>query len=353
MMYAIDNLSMLQSSPQTAPGGPADHGDPGAFSKLLEKSRAEAPGPSRTGFGSQAPEASPSGGKAEVLDDDTRGLLAAAVAPALLLCLSTPAAPAPDGAEAPGPSGAPVLIPFRRPDGPALFPQTAAAPDMPGAQTAPYIEGPPASPQTAAVQPADPQGAPAETAVLFSGKPLSAPQGPDPRNDAQTGAAEGAAAQTPQPLFDRPEAVPEQVGEAPVLDTAQGDLAPQLARRVDDALQAGDTRVELRLSPEQLGTVTVELTRRADGSLHVALRAAGEGTLSLLERHSAELQGLLSGGRETGSAVQVEVRRQDQGQPPFDRDGGGQQQQQQQHRRREADGTQDFLHRLRLGLEAS
>ena len=84
---------------------------------------------------------------------------------------------------------------------------------------------------------------------------------------------EGAA----QPLFDRTEHMPVKVGEADTLDATEPDFAPRLAKAITEAEQEGARHVELKLAPEHLGKLSVELTQGKDGheAASGALRDAG------------------------------------------------------------------------------
>ena len=68
------------------------------------------------------------------------------------------------------------------------------------------------------------------------------------------------------------------------------------------ALELGQQKVALRLSPEHLGNLAVELTRSDAGVLQVVLRAENEQTAHLLREHASTLGMLLQ------SSGQGEVR---------------------------------------------
>lgn len=153
-----------------------------------------------------------------------------------------------------------------------------------------------------------------------------------------------------KPLFHAVDATPVKVGDAPaVVDTRAADMDNQLAKEVDSALLRGEERIELKLSPEHLGTVTVEMTRHQDGSLHVVL-AGNEKAVSVLSEHASALGGLLQTNHQ--GAVNVEVQRQQenqQAQQQNNQDGRNGQNPHQQERRQSRE-NQDFLQQLRLGL---
>lgn len=148
--------------------------------------------------------------------------------------------------------------------------------------------------------------------------------------------------------------VPVKVGEpAAAEQTTQAQpVETQVAEKLTEALKSGETRVEIQLTPENLGKVSVEVTMQEDGTLHVALHAENMQTRSLLERDATGLQTLLA--RNTQQEVQVEVSRQQESQRQNFYDGHqGQEHQnpQQQRRNRQSrESAEDFLHQLRLGL---
>ncbi len=168
---------------------------------------------------------------------------------------------------------------------------------------------------------------------------------------AQDDAPEEGMAETP--VFQEVRDIPVKVGEAPVMEeTREVPVEDQIGPRLTEALNAGDTRVEIQLAPESLGKVTVEVTLREDGTLHVALHAENSQTRGLLERSADSLMAML--GRDARQEVQVEVPRQQESQQQnFYNDQQGREHQergQQQERRQERQGGEDFLHQLRLGL---
>lgn len=168
------------------------------------------------------------------------------------------------------------------------------------------------------------------------------------------------------PVFEHLEAVPVRVAdrvekpEAPIeLETPQ---APeQIAAKIGPAIDAGASHVELSLSPEHLGKLTVELTRSGDGTLSVVIHASTPKAAALLEQHADGLQQLLAASNR--DEVQVEVRGNTEAQQQFlnpNENGQRQQEQQQQHQRNQQEdqnqqrqgADMDFMQRLRLGLTA-
>lgn len=171
-----------------------------------------------------------------------------------------------------------------------------------------------------------------------------------PEADTQDTPQEGMAE---TPVFREVREIPVKVGEpAAAEETREIPVEDQVAPRLAEALKSGETRVEIQLEPENLGKVTVEVTLREDGTLHVALHAENSQTRGLLERSADSLMAML--GREARQEVQVEVPRQQESQQQnfYDgRQGHEHQGRQQQERRQEQrGGSEDFLHQLRLGL---
>lgn len=156
-------------------------------------------------------------------------------------------------------------------------------------------------------------------------------------------------AETETPVFEDVKAVPVKVGEAPKSAESGEPVEKQLGSKLAEALKNGETRVEIQLTPENLGKVTVEMTWSKDGGLVVQLHAENRETQNLLSKNTAGLEQLL--GRETQQEVRVEVPRQEESQR---QDLYEQQQehhrQQQQERRRKQESGEDFLQQLRLGL---
>ena len=154
----------------------------------------------------------------------------------------------------------------------------------------------------------------------------------------------------PEQVFSRVETAPVKVSETVKPQTESQNVAKQVTDQVARALQKGERRVQIQLTPEHLGRITVELTEKGDGALHIALHADSSRTRSLLERELPLMQTVLS--RDTQQTVEVHVpRQQDAQQNAFDQQGREQHQQNpQQQDRRQHRPEADFLHQLRLGL---
>lgn len=157
-----------------------------------------------------------------------------------------------------------------------------------------------------------------------------------------------------QTVFRNLQSAPIKVGETFSTDrTETEDVNSQLAQQIIPAVEQGQTKVEIQLTPETLGSVKVEITQSENGALHVAISAQNSEARSLLSKNADSLQSLLAARSQ--APVQVEVQRQEESQPkdPYNGQNGhpSQNQQQQQQRQPEhAKSGEDFLHQLRLGL---
>ncbi len=156
------------------------------------------------------------------------------------------------------------------------------------------------------------------------------------------------------PVFRNVREIPLKVGEAPASEEMVNtkSVESQIGEKLSEAVQLGETRVELQLTPEHLGRVQVEMTWNAEGALRVTIQAENSQTRSILERDTTNL--LMALNRHTGEEVQVVVTAQSQESQSqqFQQEhhnGDGRQNQQQNQRNHDRDG-QDFLQQLRLGL---
>lgn len=169
----------------------------------------------------------------------------------------------------------------------------------------------------------------------------------EPEADAaQTGAT------MEQPLFQNREVIPQRVGDAPVLDTQSDSFEPQLTSQIKSALAKGEQHIQLRLTPEHLGQVVVEMSRSPEGVLHVVLHTENEQALKVLTEHSNTLGLMLQSGQQ--GEVRIEVRSPQSEERPWqqpDQNGGQNQgEQRQQEQRRPRQDSDLFFQQLRLGL---
>ena len=157
----------------------------------------------------------------------------------------------------------------------------------------------------------------------------------------------------PQRVFREVEAAPIKVGDTYQME--EPDVAKQIDTQLTQALAKGESMVRIQLTPESLGTVTVEIRQDVEGILRIVLSAHSSETRGLLERHAANLQNML-GNR--GQSVQVEVQHQEESQQgqdhPYDGHNGSNAQSQEERRQRQERQqetvSQDFAQQLRLGL---
>lgn len=185
---------------------------------------------------------------------------------------------------------------------------------------------------------------------------IERPEQTEQSNDQDDADPDAKSANLSQPLFKDVKAAPVKVGENfRTLDTQQPDMEAKLAETIRDAAQQGLRQIEIKLSPENLGALTIRLTQSADGTLQVVLRASTVKAANLLTQHTDGLNAALQGYGQN-SEVRVEVQRnedsqqaQQQQQQQTDPNGHNRQQQQEQQRQEESHSG-DFLQKLRLGL---
>lgn len=152
-----------------------------------------------------------------------------------------------------------------------------------------------------------------------------------------------------QRVFKQVETAPIKVGETTVESTVPKGVENQVGEALTKALATGETKVELQLTPEHLGKITIELTQKHDGVLEITLHAENSQTRVLLERDLPNMQNLFS--RSTQQEVLVEVPRHQETQQNESYDGHQQrQQQEQQEQRHQQERNEDFLNQMRLGF---
>lgn len=157
-----------------------------------------------------------------------------------------------------------------------------------------------------------------------------------------------------EPVFHEVESAPVKVGETyePV-DTQEPDMEAKLADTIRTAVQSGAEKVEIRLMPENLGRLTIEMTRDSSGALQVVLHASNSRAAGVLNEHLDGLRTALQGYGQQEVRVEVQRGEESQRQQAFqnaDPDGRGQRHQQQQRQEQRQEHSEDFLQKLRLGL---
>ena len=259
----------------------------------------------------------------------------------------------------------------------AAMPETVAQEAMPEETVLPQMQATVEAPVTeAATQPTVPTAQPqqeaaeapvdAETLVTAKAAPETETQNVSVQEEVQVTVEQDAAPVRRQeqevdetavqtdglskPLFEDTETMPQRVGDAPVVDTESGDLDSKLATKLNEALSKGSQRVEIRLTPENLGRVVIEMQRNPEGVLQVVLHTENSQAAKLLSEHSGALGLMLQNTQHTEVRVEVQQPQQNQhSQQQPDQNGGQGREQQQQQRRQQAD-PERFLQQLRLGL---
>jgi len=224
----------------------------------------------------------------------------------------------------------------------------------PQEEAAPQVETAPAEPKAEAVETVEATPEKAEAVQKVAAEEV---QATGSKTEEAAKPQEGAA-EVPQPVFHEVDTTPVKVGENfKTVDTEQPDMEEKLAETVREAVEAGEERVEIQLSPANLGKITIEVTRSASGVLEVVLHAANTKAAGLLGQHLDGLHAALQNYSQ--ESVRVEVQRAQEGQEQHlfqhaDPDGRGRQQsredQRQQPKENEEHDSGDFLQKLRLGL---
>ncbi len=186
-------------------------------------------------------------------------------------------------------------------------------------------------------------------AVVHDGKPAVAETSEKQPEDAQVTEAWT----QEQPVFHRETAAPVKVAENyETMEPQDLDLLQQVGDQLHQAIQQGQSSVEIQLSPANLGKVIVEITRSGDGTLSIVMSAATEKAATVLRQHSTGLQHALMNTAQAPVQVEVQQPQQTEDSNPFlNPDGQNRQQhQQQQQEHRHKAAAEDFLQQLRLGL---
>lgn len=167
------------------------------------------------------------------------------------------------------------------------------------------------------------------------------------------------AADIQQPVFHNAESAPVKVGEAyqarETLDTQAPNVEQKLTDLIQTAVQNGAQKVEIHLAPQNLGSLTIEMTKDAGGALQVVLHASNAKAAGVLNQHMDGLQAALRGYSQ--EEVRIEVQRSGESQQQHfkqaDPDGRGSQQRQQERQKEEEHTGDAFMQKLRLGLSGT
>ena len=152
-----------------------------------------------------------------------------------------------------------------------------------------------------------------------------------------------------QRVFQKVETAPVKVSDTAETQTMETEnVSTQISDKLTETLASGETRVELQLTPDHLGKITIELIKSSDGALHVSLFAESSETRHMLERDMGGLQSLLS--QNVRQDVQVEVSHGEEAQQHESYDGHQQHSDRGQEQKQDRQQGEDFLDQLRLGL---
>lgn len=156
-----------------------------------------------------------------------------------------------------------------------------------------------------------------------------------------------------RPLFGPMDAIPVPVGDAAVDLTAPAQqVETQMANLIRTSMSEGGEHLEIKLQPEQLGTVVVEFDRTPEGVLHVVLHAESEQAAKLLGDHASALGALLQDSNQGQAYVEVTHMQQSyqESWQQMDQNSGHRQGQQQHQRQTPHSDPESFAQQLRLGL---
>lgn len=154
-----------------------------------------------------------------------------------------------------------------------------------------------------------------------------------------------------QPLFRETESMPIKIGDPSVLDTGEAEFDAKLAKTISHAAENGIQKVQITLTPENLGTIVVEMTRNQNGVLHVVLHAENEKALQILGEHSAALGTMLQNSGQGDVRIEIpQPRQEDQTWQQPDQNNGQHQGDQAKEQQRQQQNTEDFLQQMRLGI---
>lgn len=186
-----------------------------------------------------------------------------------------------------------------------------------------------------------------KTAQQSAGSNGAAQSEADAEQNEESFAEEAEVAMGEQKVFREVETAPVKVSDVAAEAETAESVKAQIGDKLTETLANGETRVELQLTPDHLGKITIELTKSGDGALHVTLFAENSQTRLMLERDMGGLQSLLH--QNVREDVQVEVSHQGEAQQHESYE-GHQQRSREQEQRRERQQGEDFLNQLRLGL---
>ncbi len=161
---------------------------------------------------------------------------------------------------------------------------------------------------------------------------------------------------TENTLFTKTDVIPVKVGQTAQTAAPQQTQQPQqaLANAIITADANGLDSVTIKLAPENLGNLVIDIQRSPTGEISIILRPETEAAAKLLSEHSSNLASLLaSNGNE--AKIQVEQAEhpdkmwQDSNRDASDSQSNNKQQQEQDKQ----EESNDFLNKLRLGLVIS
>lgn len=355
MSAMIQNMSEI--SPAVKKVNEGDSSNAGKFKDLFQQKKADA-ADSKTKETAEAAESVDSNNKAETLEEDSdeNVLLVQELLAGQILSFNTPGYVFSNVQAAAAEAG----ITIREEDGALVVAQEAEGQPVLYAEEETLISAEPVSQQTEAVSMAE--------------NPVELPEAQENENTQQVKEALPIVQESPEkeeteqkntidvsvsaetPLFREVQTAPIKVAEteSPAEAAEASDVKLQVESGLADALEKGESKVEIKLEPEALGKVTIEITQRGGEEVNIVLKAESFHTQRLLERHVSDLHMFLA---DRGQKVdQVEIQRWQESQQSdnnrnfYQDQNEGHGRRQPQEQRKHAERNEDFLHQLRLGL---
>ncbi len=154
-----------------------------------------------------------------------------------------------------------------------------------------------------------------------------------------------------QPVFTKTEFVPVKVGDGQMQQPAQTPTTDiSIANTIINASNNGTDQVTIKLTPEHLGNLVIDIVRSPTGVISIVLTPETEAAAKMLSEHSTNIAGLLQNGT---NEVKVQVVPPQESEsmmqnPNKDAKDGTDNRQEQENQQKQS--SQDFINKLRLGL---
>lgn len=154
-------------------------------------------------------------------------------------------------------------------------------------------------------------------------------------------------------VFEKNQGTPVKVSN--VVNTQEPGMESKMAKIISQAHDAGENTVTIRLNPEGLGTVTVQITQTLEGELQVVMEATDDSAVTLLKNQVSQLVQALQNAGHSNVTVEVHSSEESEQGEQSDEKDNDQRSGEQEHHKEDKDEedipcTEDFLQQLRLGI---